>query len=251
MRKLSHCIDLEDEDLRQLAEFQRSGESVSAREDLVVENRPYETAGVMIEGWGIRYKLLGDGRRQVLNFLLPGSFFGLHANVFELADHSVSTLTRCRVARFDPQLLTRTFVERPLLAAAIVWDSAREESLLMEHLASLGRRSAYEGFAHVLVELAKLLYLRGEFEEADGCLLPVPQAVFADTLGLSLVHVSRTLQKLKREGLVETPGKNGIVLRDLKGLIAVCGYEETYLHHSPLPQRTRQKIASTKIASRL
>lgn len=246
VRKLSQCIDLDHEDLERLEEFQADFCAVSARTDLVCENEPYKTAGVMIDGWGFRYKLLPDGRRQVISFMLPGSFFGLHANVFEIADHSVSTLTRCRIARFDPQLLTRTLAERPMLGAAIVWDNAREEALLMEHLASLGRRDAYERFAHILVELAKLVHVRGEPVADEGYTLPVPQIVFADALGLSLVHVSRTLRKLKQEGLIDGDSKSGVVLRDLKGLISVCGYEETYLHQSPLPDRTRQRIASSK-----
>ena len=241
VRKLSQCLDLEPADIERLAEFEGKVEPVAAGEDLISENEPYSQAGVLVEGWCLKYKLLPDGRRQVVNFVLPGGFVGLHANVFEIADHSVSTLSRCCVSRFDPQLVTKTFAERPLLAAAIVWDNAREEAVLMEHLASLGRRSAYERFAHLMVELAKQLTRRGLLGE-ERIVLPIPQAVIADTLGLSLVHVSRTLSRLRREGLIEAKPGRGIALRDLQGLMQVCGYDETYLHQDPLPERTRRSI---------
>ena len=242
-RKLSQCLELEPEDLARIGEFEGQAEAVAAGEDLVVENQPFHRAGVLVEGWCLKYKLLSDGRRQVVNFVLPGGFIGLHANVFETADHSVSTLSRCRVSRFDPQLVTKTFAERPLLAAAIVWDNAREEAVLMEHLASLGRRSADDRFAHLMFELAKQLTRRDLVGE-ERILLPIPQAVIADTLGLSLVHVSRTMSRLRREGLIETSPPRGIALSDLNGLARVCGYADPSLRPAPLPERTRKSIGA-------
>ena len=239
--KLSQCLDLEDKDLDRIAEFEAAPKAFGSGEDLLEENCAFEHAGVVLEGWCFKYKLLDDGRRQIVNFILPGGFVGLHGNVFQVADHSVSTLTRCKISTFDPQLVTKTFAERPLLGAAIVWDNAREEAILMERLASLGRRSAYERFAHLMVELAKQMNRRGFIGE-EKVVLPVPQAVVADTLGLSLVHVSRTIQKLRRNGLIEPSQQRGIVLRDLRGLMEVCGFDETYLHQDRLPERTRRQI---------
>ena len=238
VRKLSQCIDLDHEDLERLEEFQADFCAVSARTDLVCENEPYKTAGVMIDGWGFRYKLLPDGRRQVISFMLPGSFFGLHANVFEIADHSVSTLTRCRIARFDPQLLTRTLAERPMLGAAIVWDNAREEALLMEHLASLGRRSAYERVAHLIVEVCKQVGWSGGLAKGDER-LPFSQAVLADALGLSTVHISRNVSRMRREGLIGKTSRGGLVVLDLTGLMGICDYDETYLYQNFRPKIPR------------
>lgn len=243
VRKLSLCIELDDAELMRLADFEGAAKAVPAGEDLVKENTPYEQAGVVIEGWCLKYKLLDDGRRQVINFVLPGGFIGLHANVFETADHSVSTLTSCRVSRFDPQKITKTFAQLPRLAAAIVWDHAREEAVLMERLASLGRRSAYERFAHLLVELAVLMSRRID-ELPRNLVLPVTQAVIADTLGLSPVHVSRTIQRLRRDGLIENTQRRGIGISDLRGLMKVCGYDETYLHQSALPSQTQKSIGA-------
>ena len=104
VRKLSQCLDLAPEDIERLAELEGRAEPVAAGEDLVVENEPFRQAGVLVEGWCLKYKLLPDGRRQVVNFVLPGGFIGLHANVFEIADHSVATHSRCRVSPVDPQL---------------------------------------------------------------------------------------------------------------------------------------------------
>ncbi|MEX0923531.1 MAG: Crp/Fnr family transcriptional regulator [Rhodovibrionaceae bacterium] len=243
MRKLAQCIELDSAARMRLQEFEAAVKPLPPGADLIKENSPYEQAGVVVEGWCLKYKLLDDGRRQVINFVLPGGFIGLHANVFEIADHSVSTLTACQVSRFDPQQITKTFSELPRLAAAIVWDHAREEAVLMERLASLGRRSAYERFAHLLVELTVLLSRRSE-ELPRKVVLPITQAVIADTLGLSPVHVSRTIQRLRRDGLIEDGRQRGIALCDLAGLMRVCGFDETYLHQDALPKQTQRRIGA-------
>lgn len=243
VHKFSQCLNLEEEDCRQLARFEAASRSMGAREDIVVEGEPYGQAAVLLEGWCIRYKLLPDGRRQVVDFVLPGCFIGLHAHIFEVADHSVSTLTPCRLSFFDPQLVAETFAERPRLGGALVWDNACREALLMERVASLGRRSAYEGLAHLLVETCKRLQWCGGLMPGDNR-LPISQTVIADTLGLSLVHVSRTISKMRSDGLIEDGTRRGIAVRDLDGLMQVCGYDETYLHREHLPARRRSRMGA-------
>lgn len=239
--KLTRYLELDEKERRRLAEFESGAECVASGVDILRENQPYRDAGVLIEGWCLKYKLLVDGRRQVINYVLPGSFIALEANVFDTADHSIGTLTPCSLAWFDPQEMTRTFSELPRLAAAIVWDTAREDALLMERLTSLGRRSAYERLAHVLVEVAHLLACRGLPLEKN-TVLPLSQAVIADTLGLSQVHVNRTIRQLRDDGLIEATPQRGIVLRDLRGLIEICGYDETYLHRHLMPAKTHKSF---------
>lgn len=236
--KLSQYLELEYEDHRHIAALESGARSLPAGAELVKQNAPYGSAAVVLEGWCLRYKLLPGGDRQVINFLLPGTFIGLHGTLFETADHAVSALTPSRIAFFDSQKIAQTFRERPRLALAISWDHAREEALIIERVASLGRRDAYERFAHLLVELA--LRLAWRTPQQNPITLPITQAVIADTLGLSLVHVSRTIQRLRDEGLIENSSQRGIVLRDLDGLKAVCGYDETYLHRTRLPEKTRK-----------
>lgn len=237
-RKLSQYFDPEIEDLRHLAALEADARVLPAGAEIVKQNAPYGESAVILEGWCLRYKLLPGGDRQVINFLLPGTFVGLHGALFETADHGVSALTRCRLAFFDQQTIAQVFRARPRLAVAISWDHAREEALIIERLASLGRRDAYERLAHLLVELALRISWRQPAQRP--LLLPITQAVIADTLGLSLVHVSRTIQRLREEGLIENSAQRGILLRDLDGLKAVCGYDETYLHRTRLPEKMRK-----------
>lgn len=237
--KLSHYLELAEKERQRLAEFESRAERIASGVDILQENQPYRYAGVLIEGWCLKYKLLVDGRRQVINYVLPGSFIALEANVFDTADHSIGTLTPCTISWFDPHEVTKTFADLPRLAAAIVWDNAREDALLMERLTSLGRRSAYERLAHILVEISHLQARRGLPLEKN-TVLPLSQAVIADTLGLSLVHVNRTIRQLREDGLIEATTQRGIVLRDPHGLIKVCGYDETYLHQHLMPAKTRE-----------
>ena len=239
--KLSQYMKLSDAERQRLAFFERGAGSVAASVDILQENQPYGKSGVLLDGWCMKYKLLPDGRRQVINFVLPGSFIALEANVFDTADHAIATLTPCALSWFDPQEMTRTFGELPRLAAAIVWDTAREDALLMERLTSLGRRSAYERVAHVLAEISHLMARRGLTLE-NNTVLPLSQPVIADTLGLSLVHVNRTIRQLRADGLIEAKPQRGIVLRDIDALMRVCGYDETYLHHHAMPDKTRRSL---------
>lgn len=243
MAKLAQFIELTAEERACLDSFESEPDHIAAGELLVRENDPLTRAGVLVDGWCASYKLLSDGRQQIVNFILPGSFLGLHANVFKYADHAISTLTPCRISWFDPQEITGIFAAYPRLATAIVWDAAREQSFLMERVASLGRRSAYERFAHLLIELAILLEKRG-ISQSEGQIFPITQTVLSDALGLSTVHVSRTLRQLRKDGLIEPDTKRGVAIRDFEGLKAACDFDKTYLHETPVPAKTEQAITT-------
>lgn len=231
-------MELDEEDLRHLARFEAKPKAVGRDVELLREGDPYDRTGILLEGWCLRYKMLPDGRRQVVNFVLPGSFLGFYANVFETLNHSVLTLGDCRVAWFNPQYMTDIFAERPKLALSIVWDNAREESVLMERLASLGRRSAYERVAHLIVEVCKQVGWSGGLAKGDER-LPFSQAVLADALGLSTVHISRNVSRMRREGLIGKTSRGGLVVLDLTGLMGICDYDETYLYQNFRPKIPR------------
>jgi CRP-like cAMP-binding protein len=116
----------------------------------------------------------------------------------------------------------------PTLAVALSWANAHEEAVLAERLASLGRRSAHERVAHLFCELWRRLHLLGLAED-DRFPLPITQEDLADTLGLSAVHINRTLRQLRSEGLIET-GSNHVRVLSMAGLEAIAGFEDGYLH---------------------
>lgn len=155
----------------------------------------------LLEGWAFRYKSLDDGRRQITSFALPGDFIGIQSSMQGNMDHSVETLTPAVLCSFPRNRIWDLFQKCPSLAFDVTWLGARQESILNEHLLSLGRRNALECAAYYILHL----YLRaGDVGlVTDGKVrFPFTQDHLADALGLSLVHTNKTLKRLSAQGLV-------------------------------------------------
>lgn len=235
-RKLGAFIRLSAQETACLAKMQSRAKTVAAGTGLVQDGEPYDQAYVVKRGWAIRYKTLSDGRRQILNFALPGDFIGLFSAVFECADHSVEALTGLEVYPFEPASLVDVFGSCPRLGAAIAWAAGRDEALLAEQILRIGRRSAYERMSHMMVELLHRLRQVGE-ADGNSFELPLTQEILADTLGLSVVHVNRTLRRLRESGLVHI-NRDRVVIVDLGRLMTVADFSPRYLAADPLPQET-------------
>lgn len=156
----------------------------------------------VLTGWGFRYKILEDGRRQILNYVLPGDLVGLQGNVMREMQHSVEALTKMTLCMFERDKLPNLFQNHPSLAYDITWLAAREESMLDEHLLSIGRRSARERAAYLLAFLDARIRSVSDVPAGRTVTLPLTQQHVADTLGLSLVHTNKTLRKLAELGLI-------------------------------------------------
>ncbi len=151
-------------------------------------------------GWAFRFKTLPDGRRQILNFLLPGDLLGLQAAMFDAAQHGIEALTDVELCLLPRRKIWALFGEMPGLAFDVAWLGAREEGHVDENLTSAGRRSATERVAALIVMLykrAKVLNLVTD----DSFAFPLTQQHIADALGLSLVHTNKTLARLRRMGM--------------------------------------------------
>ena len=149
----------------------------------------------VLNGWAFRYKMLGDGRRQILNYALPADMVGLQSMLMREMEHSVEALTPLTLCVFPRSKLYELYGRIPSLAFDITWLAAREEQLIDENLVSLGRRTALERTAYLLLHL----YARAEecgLVKNGAILFPFRQQHLADTLGMSLVHTNKTLRRL-------------------------------------------------------
>ncbi len=149
----------------------------------------------VLSGWAFRYKVLDDGRRQILNFALPADMVGLQGAVMDEMEHSVETLTPVTLCVFPRARLYELYSQFPTLAFDVTWLAAREEQLIDEHLVSIGRRTSLERVAYLLLHL----YSRASELKMtkDGKLqFPITQQHLADALGMSLVHTNKTLKRL-------------------------------------------------------
>jgi CRP/FNR family transcriptional regulator, anaerobic regulatory protein len=149
----------------------------------------------VLQGWAFRYKMLKDGRRQILNYALPADLIGLQGSMMGEMEHSVDALTPVTLCVFPRSKLWDLYGRFPSLAFDITWLAAREEQLGDESLVSLGRRTALERTAYLLLHL----FVRAEevgLTRNNSIQFPFTQQHMADTLGLSLVHTNKTLKRL-------------------------------------------------------
>lgn len=181
----------------------KTGElNADAGATILVEGTHSAHLYTVLDGWGFRYKILEDGRRQILNYVVPGDMIGLQGALMEEMQHSVEALTPITLCVFERSRIFSLFEKHPGLSYDLTWIAAREESILDEHLLSVGRRSAVERAAYLLA----FLHMRGQYcgplPNGGRRPIPVTQIHVADTLGLSIVHTNKTLRKLAARGLV-------------------------------------------------
>lgn len=201
---------------------------------LATEGDPHHGVYIVRSGWAIRHKDLPNGDRQVLDFVLPGDLVGIEGCVLPRADHSVTALTDLRLAHCSFERTEKLLRDHPRLIAALVWSVAGQRTIFAEHLVSLGRRSAYERIAHLIVEMYHRLHVRG-LADNQTFSMPVTQGVLADMLGLSVVHVNRSLRRLAQDRLIEKH-RDTVKINDLAALITMVPFNDRYLDHAPMPE---------------
>jgi CRP-like cAMP-binding protein len=156
----------------------------------------------LFSGWAARFKTLPDGRRQILNFMLPGDLLGLQASMFADALYDVVALTDVELCVFPRKRIWTLFQETPELAFDLTWLGARDESLVDDNLVTVGVRSASERIAALIVGLYRRADRLGMVNDKT-LLFPLNPQHIADALGLSLGHTNTTLNKLRRLGMFD------------------------------------------------
>ncbi len=186
-----------------------------------------------------------DGERQIINFLLPGSFFCLDAEVLENADYTVTSLTPAVYAICDVKTMLAMRQQFPQLSAAVNWADKRETTIMMEHMVSLGQRSAGKAVAHLLLELHSRLDMRG-MDGNGQFTMPLTQETIGSALGLTAVHVNRMLRKLENQGLItiDHHSPRQVKLLDIDALKEITGFDSDYLNFTNIPKRTKAAFAS-------
>lgn len=187
---------------------------------------------VIDRGWAMRYRLLEDGRRQIVNFMLPGDMFDLQSLADLEADHNVTAITELELSSIEQRSFVQMLQSNAELASAFWWAAVQEESILREQIVRIGRRSARERIGHLLLELRRR-YLAATGETGKTFEFPLTRAHLADALGLTVVHVSRTMSALKRSQLVEETGSR-IRINDLRKLRRLSQFDDQYLHNRNL-----------------
>ena len=226
-RKLEKFAPLSADDRRLLDDIVRSPHTVAARTDIIREGHASKDVRLILQGFACRYKLLKNGKRQIVAYLVPGDFCDLNVFILKAMDHSISTLSLCTVVDIPRQRILG-LMERPGIARAIWYATLVDEATLREWLLNVGQRDAVPRIGHLLCELLARLQVVGLVTN-DSYALPLTQVEIGDTAGLSFVHVNRSLQQLRDRGFIEYKSKT-IVIKDLVALTEFTGFNPNYLH---------------------
>jgi CRP-like cAMP-binding protein len=181
-RKLGQIFPLTEDELRLLERLPITVKTLAPREDLVTHGDRPNTCTLVMEGFACRYKMLPDGKRQIMSFLIPGDICDLQSFILEKLDHAIGALEACKVGLIPCEVMVR--------------------------LQSVG------------------------LTEGRSCHLPITQADLSDATGLSVVHVNRTLQQLRAQGLIELKG-NVLVVHDWERLKEAGEFDPEYMHLVP------------------
>lgn len=178
---------------------------VGKSKDVVISGNHYDCVYVNHDGWLASYKILHTSSRQIIDFILPGQVFGLQTCLFKRSLYSVVTITETTLSTIPFDMVDSVFERNLVLAKALFWSAAYEAAILGEHLIDAARRSAHERVSHMLLELfARLnaVHLTDDMTFS----IPLTQELIADALGLTTVHVNRTLRALREDKLIAMDG---------------------------------------------
>ncbi len=226
--RLQYYSDLGDSEREALARLGGKVRSFAANSEIITAGQAMDAVLVMREGWAARFKTLEDGRRQILNILLPGDIFDLQVLVAAEADHSVVTVTAGSLYAMSPGAVRAMLAGSGALTMAFWWTQVQEEAFLREQIIRNGRQSAQERIGHLLLELHRRAQIVNQ-AGADTLRLPLTQTQIADTLGLTPIHTNRVLRRLVRAGYIET-NRQWIRFLEPDALAQMCDFDPSYFH---------------------
>ncbi|WP_276121929.1 Crp/Fnr family transcriptional regulator [Pararhizobium qamdonense] len=228
IRKLESFGPLHEDDREWLLSITSRVKEVGADQDLIREGDNPENVHLILDGFAMRYKLTSKGRRQIFAYLIPGDFCDVHVAILRKMDHSIATLTPCRVVEISPSTIIEITERRPSMARALWMCSLVDEATLREWLVNIGQRSAAQRIAHLFCELHVRLEVVGMTENGS-FELPITQAEIGDTMALSTVHVNRSLKELRETGLV-TRQNERLMIPNVARLKEYADFDPAYLH---------------------
>ena len=226
--KLSRFTELSDADSKAIDALCEHQITLDAKQELIREGGRPNDVYLLLEGWGYRYKLLPNGSRHIIAYLIPGDLCDIHIFILKAMDHTLGLLTPARVAVIPKEKILEVMDAHPQIQRALWWATLVDEAVLREWLVNIGHRDAQTRIAHLFCELwlrmrAVGLATNGHFS------LPITQEELADTMGLSTVHVNRSLQNMRRRGLISWAQRE-LTIHDPEALMAEADFTPNYLH---------------------
>ena len=229
VRKLEYRGKLSEEDRAALRALPHVVKTIENHHYIVREGDQATHSCLMLSGFSVRDKIVGNGFRQIVAIHMKGEMVDLQNSLLGRADHSVQMLTAGKIALIPRDEIVRIAFERPAVGKAMWIDTLVDASIFREWIANIGRRDARTRISHLLCEFGMRLKHAGLAEET-GYELPMTQEQLADSTGLTPVHVNRTIRALEAEGLITRPNPRAITIGDWKKLASAGDFDSGYLH---------------------
>jgi CRP-like cAMP-binding protein len=228
IRKLESIFTLTDDERDALTNLPMQVADLKADQDVVREGDRPSRSFALLEGFACTFKIVGEGKRQIMAFYIAGDMPDLQSLHLKVLDNSVGTITPCKVWFIRHEALHDLCGRYPRIASALWRQTLIDAAVFREWMASIGQREAYSRIAHLLCEMMVRMRSVGLAQDHT-CELPITQAELGDALGLSTVHINRVLQELRGDGLIRLVGGTLTVL-NWDGLKEVGDFDPTYLH---------------------
>lgn len=228
LKKLRQRVDISAEEERAICNLVSETREAPADQVLVRTGDPLSVSLLLLNGWLARAKDLVGGERQITALHVAGDFADLHGFTLKRLDHDVLCLSPCTIAIVPHERLMELTNRYPRLARVFWLMTNIDAAIHREWTLSLGRRSALTRMAHLFCELYVRLNV-ADLTEGDGHEFPLNQRELSECLGLTVVHVNRTLQELRRRGLVEL-GRGRLTIPDRDALEGVAEFDPAYLY---------------------
>jgi CRP-like cAMP-binding protein len=239
--KLSRFVPLNCEEREALRRLSRNARRIPRGTDLIQEGDEPVSVFLLLEGWAFRYKCLVEGNRQIMAYLLPGDCCDVRKFFFEKIDHSIGLLCDALVAQIPASEMHEVMNRFPRIERALMWATVVDEATLREWLLNVGQRNALQRIAHLFCELCVRLRMVHLVDEAEAYALPLTQTELADTTGMTTVHINRSLQRLRKDGLIATR-RGKLTILDFDRLAEIAGFDSTYLHVDGPPVEEKLRL---------
>lgn len=228
IRKLETSLPLSDWEREAILALPVQERQIGARQDIVREGDRPTRSFAILDGVACAFKITGEAKRQILAFHIVGDIPDMQSLHLQKLDMSIGTISPCKVGFIQHEALEELCSRHPRLTHALWRETLVAASIHREWVTNVGRREAYSRASHVLCEFIVRLRVMGLARDYS-CEMPMTQEDLADSMGLSIVHVNRVLQELRRRELIEL--RQGILtVLDWQGLKETGDFDPAYLH---------------------
>jgi CRP-like cAMP-binding protein len=227
--KMEQFTSFSDEQRKRLDDLiSNRQQEYAADEDILTEGQSISECHVLLSGLAVRYKLLPDGERQIMAFLIPGDLCDAEVFILDEMDHSVAAISPTKCAIIPASTMRELLREISPMSEALWWGTMTDLAVLRERIVDLGRREARERIAHLIYEMLVRYRVVGETDD-DVMPWPITQDELADATGLSPLHVNRTLKQMREEGLIEF-NRRTLKVSNPEQVREVASFNPNYLH---------------------